>query len=179
MSATAGLDRSSRAGRGLLLVIALCGVLAPWIAPYDPGRPDLRHGLEGPSLEHWLGTDVEGRDVASRILFGARVSLSVARAVVVVSVAFGVLVGGIAGLLGGWVDRGISAVIDVLLAFPGILLAIALVAITGPGLGNVGPTDTYAPLPAYAKLVLAFIMIAGRLEVFTFIAVFTPSFWRR
>ena len=82
MSATAGLARSSRAGLGLLLVIALCGVLAPWIAPYDPGRPDLRHGLEGPSLEHWLGPDVEGRDVASRILFGARGSLSVALAVV-------------------------------------------------------------------------------------------------
>ncbi|MEE2703585.1 MAG: ABC transporter permease [Myxococcota bacterium] len=159
MSATAGLDRSSRAGVGLLIAIALCGLLAPWISPYDPGRPDLRHSLEGPSLEHWLGTDVEGRDVASRILYGARVSLSVALAVVVISVGFGVLIGGIAGLFGGWVDRGLSAVIDVLLAFPGILLAIALIAITGPGLGNVILALTLLGWVSFARLVRGEVLV--------------------
>ena len=69
MSTGRRLDRATRIGAGLLLAIALCGLLAPWIAPYDPARPELRHSLEGPSRAHWLGTDVEVRDVASRIVY--------------------------------------------------------------------------------------------------------------
>jgi peptide/nickel transport system permease protein len=122
---------------GVLGLIAIAGALAPWLAPWSPTQPDLQHVLEGPSVDHLLGTDVIGRDVASRVLYGARVSLLVGLTVVVISLTVGLLIGGLAGLLGGAVDRALSGTIDVLLAFPGILLAIALIAIMGPGLSNV------------------------------------------
>jgi peptide/nickel transport system permease protein len=122
---------------GTLLLLAIGGAFAPWLSPWEPARPDLDHTLEGPSAAHPLGTDTIGRDVLTRLLYGARVSLVVGLCVVALSVTVGVLAGGLAGLLGGWVDRVLSGLIDVLLAFPGILLAIALVAILGPGLFNV------------------------------------------
>ena len=131
------LRGSSRVALVILVGVALAGVLGPWISPWDPTAPDLAHVLEGPTGPHPLGTDVIGRDVAGRLLVGARVSLLVGVTVVAVSISLGLLTGGIAGLLGGWVDRALSGLIDVLLAFPGILLAIALIAIIGPGLSNV------------------------------------------
>ncbi len=120
-----------------LAFITIAGLAAPWLAPWSPTHPDLDHVLEGLTAAHPLGTDVIGRDVLSRVIYGARVSLVVGITVVAFSLTGGLLVGGLAGLIGGWTDRVLSGIIDVLLAFPGILLAIALIAIVGPGLSNV------------------------------------------
>lgn len=122
---------------GFLVVLLLGAALAPLLSPVAPGVLDLPGGLEGPSLAHPLGQDRLGRDVLAGILYGGRVSLTVGLAVVAVSLAVGTAVGFVSGYAGGWVDEGIMRVVDVLLAFPGILLAIALAGILGPSLRNV------------------------------------------
>src|SRR5207247_4754797 len=109
--------------------------LRPWIAPYDPAAQELSHRLNRPSWRHPLGNDELGRDILSRILLGARVSMRVGATVVLLSGVVGVLVGGFAGYFGGKVDTFVTViVINSLMAFPGILLAIALIAFLGPGL---------------------------------------------
>jgi len=119
---------------GLLLALALIG---PAIAPHSPVRQQLDEGLRGPSWGHPLGQDRLGRDELSRLLAGARVSLAVGVSVVAMSLALGVLIGGMAGVRGGWVDETLMRLTDVLLAFPGLLLAIAFTAVLGPGLDHV------------------------------------------
>jgi peptide/nickel transport system permease protein len=119
---------------GLLLLLALVG---PAIAPDSPVRQRLDEGLRGPSWAHPLGQDRLGRDELSRLLAGARLSLGVGVSVVGVSLGIGLLVGGVAGSLGGWVDELLMRVTDTLLAFPGLLLAIAFTAVWGPGLDHV------------------------------------------
>jgi len=118
----------------LLVVVALS---APWIATHDVGVPDLLARYKGPSAEHWLGTDATGRDIFSRVVFGARISLRVGLVVVAVSAVVGTMIGSFAGFYGGWVDRVVSGyVLNVFLAFPGLLLAIAMVAFLGAGLNK-------------------------------------------
>ena len=125
------------AGLGLLALFALAAIFAPWLAPWNPMEIRLPVRLAPPSTEHWLGCDELGRDILSRILMGARVSLSVGSAVVAVSLSLGVLVGLVAGYWGGRFDAFINViVINSLLALPGILLAIAVVAFLGPGFWN-------------------------------------------
>jgi len=134
----------SRAGKKTILLLSLLGlgfcapaVLAPWLAPYDPGGMDLAGALDPPSAGHWLGQDESGADILSRLLYGGRVSLLVGVATVLVSATVGTLVGLLAGYAGGWVEQALMRLVDVLLAFPGLLLAIAFAAVLGPGLGNV------------------------------------------
>jgi peptide/nickel transport system permease protein len=122
---------------GFVIISAMtfAALFAPWLAPYDPADQELPVRLDGPSWDHPLGNDELGRDILSRILLGARVSMRVGATVVLLSGVFGVLIGGFAGFVGGRVDAFITAVvINSLMAFPGILLAIALVAFLGPGL---------------------------------------------
>jgi peptide/nickel transport system permease protein len=122
---------------GLIIVAGLTfvAIFAPWLAPYDPATQQLMSRLDRPSWQHPFGNDELGRDILSRILLGARVSMRVAATVVLFSSVVGVLVGGLAGYVGGKLDAFITAVvINSLLAFPGILLVIALVAFLGPGL---------------------------------------------
>ncbi|MCZ6515725.1 MAG: ABC transporter permease [Acidobacteria bacterium] len=122
---------------GLIALFALAAIFAPWLAPWNPMEIRLPVRLAPPSTEHWLGCDELGRDILSRILMGARVSLSVGSAVVAVSLSLGVLVGLVAGYWGGRFDAFINViVINSLLALPGILLAIAVVAFLGPGFWN-------------------------------------------
>ena len=131
------LRKNKLAAGGLIIVttLALAAVLAPWLAPYDPSDQKLVDRLQGPSWQHPFGNDDLGRDILSRLLLGARVSLRVGATVVLISAIAGVLIGGFAGYAGGKVDTFISAVvINSLMAFPGILLQIALVAFLGPGL---------------------------------------------
>jgi peptide/nickel transport system permease protein len=118
----------------LLVLVALC---APIIATHPIGDIDLLARYKGPSAEHWLGTDATGRDVFSRVVFGARISLQVGLVVVGVSAVVGTLIGALAGYYGGWFDRIVSGyVFNVFLAFPGLLLAIAIVAFLGQGLNK-------------------------------------------
>jgi peptide/nickel transport system permease protein len=108
----------------LLSAFVLGGLAAPWIAPHNPASIDLLHRLEGPTGAHWAGTDELGRDTLSRLLWGARLSLSVSVSVVAVSLALGLAVGGLAGYLGGWIDTALTTfAMNTFLALPGILLA--------------------------------------------------------
>jgi peptide/nickel transport system permease protein len=134
----------------LAIVAALAG---PVLWPHDPATQELARRLEAPSLSHPLGLDELGRDILARLLQGARISLMVGLAVVSVSSTAGMLFGSIAGYFGGRVDDVISRVIDVLMAFPGILLAIALVAVLGPSLVNVVLALSVIGWVGYARLV--------------------------
>jgi ABC-type dipeptide/oligopeptide/nickel transport system permease subunit len=121
----------------VLVLLSAAALLAPAIAPRDPLAQSLDEGLSTPSPDHWLGQDKLGRDVLSRLLHGARLSLSVGFLTVAVSLVFGVAAGSLAGFLGGAADRVFVHACDVLMAFPGILLAIGIAAVRGPSFGNV------------------------------------------
>lgn len=151
----------ARVGGGLLLALVVAALLAPVIAPYDPLRQDLAHHLEPPSRAHLLGTDRLGRDVLSRLVYGARVSLGVGAAAVAGALSIGVLLGTVAGYGRRAVDELVMRVTDVLLAFPGILLAIALAAILGPSTRNVILALTVMGWPAYARLTRAEVRAAA------------------
>jgi glutathione transport system permease protein len=137
----------------VIIAIALAAVLAPFIAPFDPAAPDYEHVLEGPSWLHWCGTDAYGRDILSRIIWGGRVSLSVGLLSVSLGGVVGVLIGLISGFLGGRVDSLLMRLMDVLLAFPGIVLAIGVVAVLGPGIDNVIYAIAVFSVPVFARLV--------------------------
>jgi peptide/nickel transport system permease protein len=152
-------------GIALLGVFAICAVFAPWLAPQDPAQLDLTGRLMGPSVAHWFGTDELGRDILSRILFGARISLIVAVSVVGLSLAVGLVAGGLAGFYGGWTDTVVNIyVTNAFLALPGILLAIAFVAFMGPGLGNVILALAISGWVGYARLVRAQVMAVKERE---------------
>lgn len=141
---------------GLILIILLLTVaaLAPLIAPYHPiDDASIIDRYQAPSAEHWLGTDELGRDILSRIIYGARISIQIGVIAVGISAVFGVLLGGISGYLGRWVDMVIMRFIDVLMAFPSILLAIALVAVLGKGLTNAMIAVGIVGVPQFARIV--------------------------
>lgn len=142
-----------RVGGVIVCFAILAALIGPTLSPYDPAAQELARRLEGPSLAHPFGLDELGRDILARILSGARISLLVGLAVVSVSSIVGMLLGSVAGYFGGRVDDVISRVIDVLMAFPGILLAIALVAVLGPSLTNVVFALSIIGWVGYARLV--------------------------
>ncbi|SNT73745.1 ABC transporter permease subunit [Paracoccus seriniphilus] len=137
---------------GFLILLIGAAVFAPWIAPYDPSAPDYVNVLQGPSAQHWAGTDTYGRDIFSRIIWGARISLAVGFLSVTLGAIGGVGLGIIAGFYGGWVDSVVMRISDLLLAFPGILLAIAVIAILGPGITNVIYAVAIFSVPVFARL---------------------------
>lgn len=153
-----------RAGVFVIVAAVVAAVAGPWLVPHDPIAQNLALRLEGPSWQHPLGLDELGRDLLARLLLGARVSLLVGISVVGVSSLVGVTIGAIAGYLGGWVDTLIGRVMDVLLAFPGILLAIALVAVLGPSLTNVVLALVTIGWVGYARLVRGQVLKVRELE---------------
>ena len=153
-----------RLGVAVILVAVAAAIGGPWLVPYDPVAQNLALRLEGPSWQHPLGLDELGRDLLARLLLGARVSLFVGIAVVGVSSVVGTAVGAVAGYLGGWVDTILGRVMDVLLAFPGILLAIALVAVLGPSLTNVVLALVTIGWVGYARLVRGQVLKVRELE---------------
>jgi peptide/nickel transport system permease protein len=149
----------------LLVLFTVCAVFAPWLAPQDPAQLDLTGRLMGPSWAHWFGTDELGRDILSRTLFGARISLIVAVSVVGLSLAVGLVAGGLAGFYGGWTDTVVNIyVTNAFMALPGILLAIAFVAFMGPGLENVILALAISGWVGYARLVRAQVMAVKEKE---------------
>jgi peptide/nickel transport system permease protein len=142
-----------RIGLALVAAVVLLAVLAPWVAPEDPHSQKLERRLEGPSREHLLGLDELGRDVLSRLIHGARVSVAVGLAVVVLSGLVGTAVGALGGYFGGRLDSCLMRLTDVFLAFPGILLAVALVAVLGPALEHVVLALVTIGWVGYARLV--------------------------
>lgn len=131
------MNRLTYIGIAIAAIIILIAIFAPLLATHDVNAQNLAMRFTEPSAEHWFGTDGLGRDIYSRILFGARISLQVGITVVLVSGIIGIFIGSIAGFYGGWVDKFLSGyVFNVFMAFPGLLLAIALVAFLGAGLGK-------------------------------------------
>ena len=153
-----------RVGAVIVGITAIAAVFGPLLAPWDPYAQQLPLRLAGPTSGHVLGLDELGRDILSRLLVGARISLLVGLAVVSVSSTIGILMGSVAGYYGGRVDLLISRFMDVLLAFPGILLAIALVAVLGPSLTNVILALTVIGWVGYARLVRAQVLRVRELE---------------
>ena len=123
-----------RLGAAIVALAALAAIFGPWLTPFDPAVQELALRLSGPSRAHPFGLDELGRDILARVMAGSRISFIVGITVVSVSASLGTLLGAMAGYIGGVLDDVISRVIDILLAFPGLLLAIALVAVLGPGL---------------------------------------------
>jgi peptide/nickel transport system permease protein len=145
----------------VLLLLALGAIFAPWLTPYDPARVTPREALQAPSLAHPLGTDHFGRDQLARILYGGSISLRIGLIAVAIGASVGVLLGSLAGYRGGWIDEIVSRLLDVMLAFPGILLALAVVAVLGPDLWNLMIAVGVGTIPGYARLVRGQ-MLAGR-----------------
>jgi peptide/nickel transport system permease protein len=154
---------------GLLLTVVLVVVAlaAPLLSPFDPDAQDTARRLEAPSHQHLLGLDDLGRDVLSRILWGARVSLRVGFSVVLLASVIGISLGAISGYFGGLVDTAIMRITDILLAFPGILLAIALVAVLGPSLNNVILALATIGWVSYARLVRGQVLKVREMEYVT------------
>ncbi len=140
------------AGAAILLAFVLAALLAPWIAPYDPAANDLINMLAPPDWAHPLGTDQLGRDVFSRVLYGGRLSLLEGVLSVALSMAVGVPLGLLSGYVGGWTDLVMMRLIDILLAFPGVLLAIAIVSVLGADLTNAMLAIAVYSLPIFVRL---------------------------
>jgi peptide/nickel transport system permease protein len=144
--------KGAMAGLVFVVVLVLLAVLAPWIAPYDPTATSFSTVRKPPSWVHWFGTDEVGRDVLSRILFGARASLSAGLVSVGIAVGAGVPLGLLAGYAGGWIDAVLSRVVDAMLAIPFLILAIALAAFLGPSLSNAMIAIGVTATPVFIRL---------------------------
>jgi peptide/nickel transport system permease protein len=150
------MNRLTVLGLFIVGVLVFVALFAPWIANYDVGATNLSMRYLAPSAQHWFGTDSTGRDIFSRVVFGARISLQVGVIVVAVSAIVGTALGAIAGYYGGWVDRIVSGyVFNVFLAFPGLLLAIAMVAFLGAGLNKLIFALCIIGWVGYARLIRA------------------------
>ncbi|HUR35162.1 MAG TPA: ABC transporter permease [Vicinamibacterales bacterium] len=151
-------------GGAIVGVALLAAIVGPALTPFDPARQELALRLAAPSLVHPFGLDELGRDILARVLAGARISFLVGFTVVIVSSAVGIVLGAVAGYFGGRVDDVISRIIDILLAFPGLLLAIALVAVLGPSLVNVLFALAIIGWVGYARLVRGQVLRAREFE---------------
>jgi peptide/nickel transport system permease protein len=152
---------------GFLIIsgLTLAALLAPWLMPYDPAVQDLSARLLGPSWNHPFGNDELGRDILSRVLLGTRISMRVGATVVLLSGIFGVLIGGVAGYVGGRIDTFVTVIVlNSLMAFPGILLAIALVAFLGPGIDRLIFAMSVIGWAGYARLARGQVLKVKTLE---------------
>jgi peptide/nickel transport system permease protein len=155
------------AATGVVLVVTflIFALFAPWVAPQDPASINLPVRLDAPSHAHWFGTDELGRDILSRIVYGARISMLVGSCVVLASLGLGLIIGSVAGYYGGTVDRFVNVVLmNAFLSFPGILLAIAFVAFRGPGIFNLVLALSLGGWVGYARLVRGQVLAAREKE---------------
>lgn len=147
-------DRAAVAGLVIVSLLAATALLSLFVAPWERViAQDLLHALEPPSARHWFGTDYLGRDVFLRVLYGSRISLTVGLVVVAIGMSIGLVLGTSSGYFGGWWDALVMRVTDVMLAFPFLLLAIAVTAVLGPSLHNTILALGFASFPAYTRLV--------------------------
>ncbi|WP_312527298.1 ABC transporter permease [Paracoccus sp. (in: a-proteobacteria)] len=142
-------------GAMITITIILLAIFAPLVATHPIEKMDMTNRFSGPSWQHWLGTDNFGRDLWSRLVFGARISLTIALTAVTISALIGVAVGLIAGYFGGWVDLILMRITDIFLGFPAIVLALAIVAALGPGIMNVSVAIIVVAWTEYARVVRA------------------------
>ena len=151
-------DKLAIAGMILILMFVIAAIFAPAIAPYSPIEQNLLQRRQPPSSQYWMGLDEVGRDVFSRLIFGARTSLQVGVLSVGLAIIVGSILGAVSGYLGGWTDQVIMRFMDILLAFPGLLLAIAVVSILGPGLMNMLYAIGFVSIPVYARIMRASVL---------------------
>ena len=181
-TAAATLGRRNRlaaAGMVLVAVFVLFALFAPWIAPQDPALINLPSRLQPPSAAHWFGTDELGRDILSRVIYGARISMLVGSSVVVGSLLLGLIFGSIAGYYGGFADKFFNVIImNAFLSFPGILLAIAFVAFLGPGITNLILALCIGGWVGYARLVRAQVLAVKEREFVEAARALGASDWR-
>jgi peptide/nickel transport system permease protein len=137
----------------VLLLFSLVAIFSPWISSYHPYDVNPADSLIPPSAKHWMGTDILGRDIFSRVIYGGRTSMLVGLVSISISAGAGVIMGLFAGFYGGFVDNVVMRIIDTLMAFPGILLALTIVALLGPGIGNVMIAVGISGIANYARLV--------------------------
>lgn len=161
----AGRNWLATVGFVLVLLFALFAFFAPWLAPHNPSHIDLPTRLSPPSAAHWFGTDELGRDILSRIIFGARISMFVGASVVAASLLLGLVIGAIAGYYGGYADRFVNVVLmNAFLSFPSILLAIAFVAFLGPGILKLVMALSIGGWVGYARLIRGQVLAAREKE---------------
>jgi peptide/nickel transport system permease protein len=156
--------RAAAAGLAVVAALLLFALLAPWLSPFDPNAQDLDSGLSGASASHWLGQDKLGRDLLSRAIHGSRISVLVGLGTVAISLFIGLIAGSASGFFGGRVDNLFMRVCDVLMAFPGILLAIGITAVLGPSLRNVLIALSLLGWVGYARLIRAQVMKVKEME---------------
>ncbi|VBB06910.1 Hypothetical protein LUCI_2150 [Lucifera butyrica] len=144
---------SAMIGLIMLVILVLCAVLAPVLAPYNPYNSDLPHALQAPGAAHIMGTDELGRDIFSRILYGARISLMVGVEAVALALLCGVVLGAVAGYYGGKIDTVIMGFMDIMMSFPDILLAIAFMTVLGRGVDKAVIAIGIVSIPQYARIV--------------------------
>lgn len=157
-------NKAAIAGAIVVLTVFILAILAPWIAPYDPTHIEMSKKFQGPSAEHWLGTDDKGRDILSRLLYGSRISLTVGILSTLLGAVVGVVLGIVAGYYGKWIDSLIMRICDVLLAFPGILLALAIISILGPSTTNTIIAIAIFAVPTFARIVRGSTLSVKKLE---------------
>ena len=158
------MNRAAICGLGLIVVLVTSALLAPWVAPYDPAKMDVRARLQGPSLKHVFGTDNFGRDIFSRIVYAGRISLVIGFVAVGIGAVFGGMTGAVSGYYGRGLDSLLMRAMDVLLSVPQIILAIAIVGAMGASLLNLMIAVGISVLPRYARLVRASAMSLRDLE---------------
>jgi peptide/nickel transport system permease protein len=149
------MNATTSIGAIALLIIVLSALLAPWIAPYDPLEQNILESLQPSSALHWLGTDYYGRDTLSRILYGARLSLLIGLLSILLAVVVGTLIGLVSGYFGGKLDIVIMQVMDVILAFPSLILGLILVAMLGASVTNLILAIAFTAIPAFARIARA------------------------
>jgi peptide/nickel transport system permease protein len=172
-------NRLAAAGMVLVTVFLIFAIFAPWIAPHDPRTIDLPSRLERPNATHWFGTDELGRDILSRVVYGARISMLVGGSVVAGSLLLGLIIGSVAGYYGGVADKFFSIILmNAFLSFPGILLAIAFVAFLGPGVFNLILALCIGGWVGYARLVRAQVLAVKEKEFVEAARALGASDWR-
>ena len=167
------------AGMVMVAIFVVIALFAPWIAPHSPSDLDLPSRLQPPSASHWFGTDELGRDILSRVIYGAQISMLVGTSVVAGSLLLGLILGSIAGYYGGYTDKFFNAVLmNAFLSFPGILLAIAFVAFLGPGIFNLILALSIGGWVGYARLVRAQVLAVKEKEFVEAARALGASDWR-
>jgi peptide/nickel transport system permease protein len=157
-------NKAAMAGAFIIIFVILMGIFAPLLATHDPNVPNVTNKLQSPSAENYLGTDDVGRDIYSRLLYGARISLTVGFLSTLIGAIAGVTLGIVAGYYGRWVDTLIMRICDVLLAFPGILLALAIVSVLGASTINVIIAVAFFAVPSFARIVRGSTLSVKKLE---------------
>ncbi|WP_339149382.1 MULTISPECIES: ABC transporter permease [unclassified Sutcliffiella] len=157
-------NKAAMAGAFIIIFVILMGIFAPLLATHDPNTTNVMNKLQGPSAENYLGTDDVGRDIFSRLLYGARISLGIGFLSTILGAVVGVTLGIVSGYYGRWVDSLIMRICDVLLAFPGILLALAIVSVLGASTRNVIIAVAFYAIPSFARIVRGSTLSVKKLE---------------